>query len=82
MIQESIRLSAGSTNEAVNQVQAFVSAMEEFDFAVDLSSGRYVVNGKSIMGILSLDLAYPITVTAQVPDQQRERFLQVLHTFK
>ena len=34
----------------VGRVQDFTSAMGEFDFEVDLSSGRYTVNGKSIMG--------------------------------
>ncbi len=33
------------------------------------------------MGILSLDLGHPITVTAEVPEEQRERFLQVLQSF-
>ena len=36
--------------------------------AVDLSSGRYVVDAKSIMGIFSLDLLSPITLTAYGDD--------------
>jgi phosphocarrier protein HPr len=75
MIQESIHLAT------IERVQAFTSAMREFDFEVDLTSGRYVINGKSIMGILSLDLAHPIQVTAQVPEDKQERFLEVIHTF-
>jgi phosphotransferase system HPr-like phosphotransfer protein len=31
---------------------------------IDLASGRYVVDAKSIMGIFSLDLLKPITLTA------------------
>ena len=65
----------------VGRVQDFTSAMGEFDFEVDLSSGRYTVNGKSIMGILSLDLHHGITVQADVPEDQEERFLQVLQDF-
>lgn len=75
MITQAIRLST------IEQVQAFTAAMGEFSFEVDLSSGRYIVNGKSIMGILSLDLGHPITVTAEVPEDQRERFSQVLRSF-
>ena len=48
---------------------------------MDLSSGRYTVNGKSIMGILSLDLHHGITAQADVPEDQEERFLQVLQGF-
>lgn len=75
MIQESIHL------PTVMRVQEFTAAMLEFDFEVDLASGRYVVNGKSIMGILSLDLTHPIQVTAQVPAHKKERFLEVIHSF-
>lgn len=75
MVQENIRLSG------VEQAQEFTSALNEFDFEVDLSSGRYIVNGKSIMAILSLDLSQPIQVTAQVPEDRRERFLEVLRHF-
>lgn len=75
MIQESIHL------PTVARVQEFTAAMREFDFEVDLASGRYVVNGKSIMGILSLDLTHPIQVTAQVPEHKKERFLEVIHSF-
>jgi phosphocarrier protein HPr len=35
---------------------------------VDLSSGRYIVDAKSIMGIFSLDLSKPIRVEIQVDD--------------
>ena len=73
MIQENIRL------PNVTRVQEFTSAMREFDF--DLTSGRYVINGKSIMGILSLDLAHPIQVTAEVPEHKKERFLEVIRSF-
>lgn len=75
MITQAVRLST------IERVQSFTAAMGEFGFEVDLSSGRYIVNGKSIMGILSLDLGHPITVTAEVPEDQRERFLQVLQSF-
>ena len=70
MIQEMIRLSN------VEQAQNFCSAMGEFDFEVDLLSGRYTVNGKSVMGILSLDLNHPIQVRAEVPKDREERFLE------
>ena len=65
----------------IERVQRFTAAMQEFDFEVDLSSGRYTVNGKSIMGILSLDLHHGITAQADVPEDQEERFLQVLQGF-
>ena len=44
-------------------VRDFVNAVVAFGGDVDLSSGRYVVDGKSLMGIFSLDLLNPIDMT-------------------
>ena len=42
--------------DTINDVKSFV----KYDFDVDLISGRYAVDAKSIMGIFSLDLSKPI----------------------
>ena len=47
----------------IADVRDFVNAVAAFDGEVDISSGRYVVDGKSIMGIFSLDLLSPIKLT-------------------
>lgn len=44
-------------------VRDFVNAVVAYSGDVDLASGRYVVDGKSIMGIFSLDLLNPIDMT-------------------
>ena len=47
---------------SINDVKNFVNIVTKYDFDIDLTSGRYVVDAKSIMGIFSLDLGKPITV--------------------
>ncbi len=47
---------------SINDVKNFVNIVSKYDFDIDLASGRYVVDAKSIMGIFSLDLAKPIKV--------------------
>ena len=47
---------------SINDVKDFVNIVSRYDFDVDLTSGRYVVDAKSIMGIFSLDLTKPICV--------------------
>jgi len=47
---------------SINDVKLFVNIVNRYDHDVDLTSGRYVVDAKSIMGIFSLDLAKPIKV--------------------
>lgn len=44
----------------INDVKEFVNVSNRFDYDMDLISGRYAVDAKSIMGIFSLDLSKPI----------------------
>ncbi|MBR6794496.1 MAG: HPr family phosphocarrier protein [Clostridia bacterium] len=48
----------------IQDVRNFVEIVCMSDIEIDLSSGRYVVDAKSIMGIFSLDLLNPILLTA------------------
>lgn len=48
--------------KSINDVKDFVNISNRFDFDIDLTSGRYVVDAKSIMGIFSLDLSKAIKV--------------------
>lgn len=53
---------------SINDVKSFVNIVSKYDFDVDLISGRYVVDAKSIMGIFSLDLSKPIDVEVMTDD--------------
>ncbi|MDQ2087288.1 HPr family phosphocarrier protein [Herbivorax sp. ANBcel31] len=48
--------------KSITDVKDFVNIVNKYDFDIDLTSGRYVVDAKSIMGIFSLDLSKPIRV--------------------
>ena len=45
---------------SIDKVKAFVNEVTKYDAEFDLVSGRYVIDAKSIMGILRLDLSKPI----------------------
>ena len=47
----------------IQDVRNFVEIVCMSDIEIDLSSGRYVVDAKSIMGIFSLDLSKAIDLT-------------------
>ena len=53
----------------IPQVQEFVNKIYRYNSEVDLSSGKYVVDAKSIMGIFSLNLLQPVTLTATGTDE-------------
>lgn len=52
----------------INDVKEFVNIVTQYDFDVDLISGRYAVDAKSIMGIFSLDLSKPIRLDIHSED--------------
>ncbi len=52
----------------INDVKNFVTVVTQCDYDVDLISGRYAVDAKSIMGIFSLDLSKPIELEAHTDD--------------
>ena len=52
----------------INDVKNFVTVVTQCDYDVDLISGRYAVDAKSIMGIFSLDLSQPIELEAHTDD--------------
>jgi phosphocarrier protein HPr len=47
----------------INDVYALVNTLVSYDGEVDLESGRYKVDGKSLLGIFSLDLRKPVKLT-------------------
>ena len=52
----------------INDVKDFVNAVTLCDYDVDLVSGKYVIDAKSIMGILSLDLAQPVNMVVHTDE--------------
>ncbi|MFA5341027.1 MAG: HPr family phosphocarrier protein [Clostridia bacterium] len=53
---------------SISDVKEFADMVSAFDYDIDLVSGRYVVDAKSIMGIFSLDLSKPISLVAHTDD--------------
>lgn len=47
----------------IDDVYALVNTLVAYDGDVDLESGRYKVDGKSLLGIFSLDLRKPVKLT-------------------
>ena len=51
-----------------DNVKNFVRLVNRYPYDMDLRSGRYVVDAKSILGIFSIDLSRPITMTIYSDD--------------
>ena len=66
---------------SVADVKDFVDAASACPSEVDVLSGRYVVNGKSIMGLFSVDLSAPVTVAVHGQGPGEEPFRERVSRF-
>lgn len=66
---------------SVADVKEFVDAAAEYPYDVDVQAGRYLVNGKSIMGLFSVDLSVPVAVRLQKDGPEAEEMRARLEKF-
>ena len=66
--------------KTIEDIKNFVNIVSKYDSDIDLASGRYVVDAKSIMGIFSLDLVKPIELTV-CNDSEADTILKELSPF-
>ena len=63
---------------SVADVKTFVDAATVYPFDVDVLAGRYVVNGKSIMGLFSIDLSRPVIIRLEKDGTEAEEMKKSL----
>ena len=61
---------------SIADVKRFVDAASHCPCEVDVLSGRYLVDAKSIMGLFSLDLAHPVNVEFHGAEEAYRSFLK------
>ena len=76
MTQSKIKLNAAE------DVQEFVNAASKCDFDIDIYYNRFLIDAKSILGILSMDLTKVLTVDCHGENKEFERTLQVCSSLK
>ena len=60
----------------VSDVSDFVKAATECDFDIDLNYNRILIDAKSILGVMSMDLNNVLTVKCYGENKEFEDFLQ------
>ena len=63
---------------SLDEVKAFVTAASKCDFDIDVSYNRFIVDAKSIIGVLGLDLTRPLTVSYNGYDPEFEKMMHHL----
>lgn len=66
----------------IDQVKRFVDLVSRVDGDVDLVSGRYTVDAKSIMGIFSFDISKPMELRIHREADELGEVLEQLREFE
>lgn len=68
---------------SIGKVKQFCTVSNEAPFDVDLISGRYTIDAKSIMGIFSLNLSNPIEMIAHcdIDSEHGDKFFKDIAEF-
>ena len=74
---KTVRISLNS----IDKVKSFVNDLTKFDVDIDLVSGRYVIDAKSIMGIFSLDLSKPIDLNIHADGAALDNVMQIISKY-
>ena len=75
MVKRKVRI------ENMKDVDTFNKLCSKFDCDMDLISGKYYVNAKSIMGIFSLDLSKPINLNIH-GDEDNAEIMEVIKKYE
>lgn len=60
-----------------SMVKEFVKVTSKCDFDIDIASNtRYIVDAKSILGVLGLDLSRPLTLTYNGFNRELENYIR------
>mgnify|MGYP003250188196 CR=1 FL=1 len=70
MTQSKIKLNA------TEEIQEFVNAATKCDFDIDIYYNRFLIDAKSILGILSMDLTKVLTVECHGESKEFDRTLK------
>ena len=58
------------------EVESFVEAASKCDFDIDIFYNRVIIDAKSILGIMSMDLTQELTVQCYGEDKEFDKAIQ------
>jgi phosphotransferase system HPr-like phosphotransfer protein len=65
----------------IKDIENFVEVVAKYDFAVTLAQGKYEVDGKSLMGIFTLDITRPIEIVFDANTEESNAFIQEIQKY-
>jgi phosphocarrier protein HPr len=65
---------------SIEAVKKFVTLTNSYDFPINLTTDKYKIDAKSIMGVFSLDLSKPVDIV--VESDRADEFIAQLQQFQ
>lgn len=66
---------------SIDLVKRFVNTVSKLECDVDIVSGKYVIDAKSIMGIFSIDLSRPVELRIHAEGEEAEKAKEAVSEF-
>lgn len=67
--------------DSIDKIKVFNRAVCKFDCDFDLEQGRYYIDAKSMLGIMSLDLSSALELHFSSTDEEEAAILEALKDF-
>lgn len=67
---------------SIEAVKNFVTLTNQYDFVINLTTDKYKIDAKSIMGVFSLDLSKPVSIEVDSTGTGAEEFLNKIKQFE
>lgn len=67
--------------DSIDSIRKFNDVVIQFPCDFDLEQGRYYIDAKSIMGLLSLDLNAPVSLHFQTDSAEEKQIITILNDF-
>ena len=62
-------------------VKDFVNIVSKYPYDIDLHSGRFVIDAKSLLGIFSLDLSKPINLNIHAEGSTLDSIMAIVQPY-
>ncbi len=65
---------------SMEEAKRFVNITSKYHFEIDVKSGRYTVNAKSLLGVFSIDLSREVIV--EIHTEEYAKFCEEIKQFR
>lgn len=78
---KTVTIKFGSVDNATSFVKAFVKAIEDFESHFDLIYGQYVVDAKSLLGVMTMDIRNKVDLRIMERENEMPTIMEAISPY-